>query len=37
VHQVGILDNWRDPQKTPAQMAEEGKKKEAVGEMIRAE
>ena len=25
VHQVGILDNWRDPQKTPAQMAQEQK------------
>ena len=23
VHQVGILDNWRDPQKTPAQMVQE--------------
>jgi len=23
VHQVGILDNWRHPQKTPAQMAQE--------------
>jgi MoaA/NifB/PqqE/SkfB family radical SAM enzyme len=37
VHQVGILDNWRDPQKTPAQMAEELKKKEALGEMVRVE
>ena len=37
VHQVGILDNWRDPQKTPAQMAQEGEKKKAVGEMLRAE
>jgi MoaA/NifB/PqqE/SkfB family radical SAM enzyme len=34
VHQVGILDNWRDPQKTPAQMAQEREKKETVGEMI---
>jgi MoaA/NifB/PqqE/SkfB family radical SAM enzyme len=37
VHQVGILDNWRDPQKTPAQRAEELKKKEALGEMVRVE
>jgi MoaA/NifB/PqqE/SkfB family radical SAM enzyme len=37
VHQVGILDNWRDPQKTPAQIAEEIKKKEALGEMVRVE
>lgn len=37
VHQVGILDNWRDPQKTPAQIAEEQKKKEALGEMVRVE
>ena len=27
VHQVGILDNWRDPQKTPAQMAQETRRK----------
>jgi MoaA/NifB/PqqE/SkfB family radical SAM enzyme len=37
VHQVGILDNWRDPQKTAAQIAEEQKKKEALGEMVRVE
>ena len=37
VHQVGILDNWRDPQKTPAQMAQESEKKKAVGEMLRAD
>lgn len=37
VHQVGILDNWRDPQKTPAQMGEEQKTKEAVGEMVSVE
>jgi hypothetical protein len=37
VHQVGILDNWRDPQKTPAQMAQEREKKEAVGQMVRVE
>jgi MoaA/NifB/PqqE/SkfB family radical SAM enzyme len=27
VHQVGILDNWRDPQKTAAQIAKEQEKK----------
>jgi len=37
VHQVGILDNWRDPQKTPAQMAEEQKNGKEVGEMIGAD
>ena len=37
VHQVGILDNWRDPQKTPAQMAEEQKNDKSVGEMIGAD
>jgi MoaA/NifB/PqqE/SkfB family radical SAM enzyme len=37
VHQVGILDNWRDPQKTPAQMAEEHKSGKGVGEMIGAD
>ena len=35
VHQVGILDNWRDPQKTPAQMAQ--KQKSGVGQMIGAD
>lgn len=37
VHQVGILDNWRDPQKSPGEMAREREKKEAVGEMLRAD
>jgi MoaA/NifB/PqqE/SkfB family radical SAM enzyme len=37
VHQVGILDNWRDPQKTPAQMAQEQKDGKGVGEMIGAD
>jgi MoaA/NifB/PqqE/SkfB family radical SAM enzyme len=37
VHQVGILDNWRDPQMTPAQMRKEQKDKERVGEMVRAD
>jgi MoaA/NifB/PqqE/SkfB family radical SAM enzyme len=37
VHQVGILDNWRDPQKTPAQIAEEQKRKEAIAGVLRTE
>ena len=37
VHQVGILDNWRDPQKTPAQIAQEQKNGKSVGEMIGAD
>ncbi|HEX7721721.1 MAG TPA: hypothetical protein VF397_06155 [Pyrinomonadaceae bacterium] len=39
VHQVGILDNWRDPQMSEAAMRKEKaqKEKERVGEMIRAE
>ena len=37
VHQVGILDNWRDPQKTPAQIAEEQKAGKGVGAMIGAD
>jgi hypothetical protein len=37
VHQVGILDNWRDPQKTPAQVAAEEEKDKRVGEMIGAD
>lgn len=37
VHQVGILDNWRDPQKTPAQMEQEQKDGKRVGEMIGAD
>jgi len=37
VHQVGILDNWRDPQKTPAQVAAEQKNGKSVGEMIGAD
>lgn len=37
VHQVGILDNWRDPQKTPAQLAAEQKSGKSVGEMIGAD
>ena len=37
VHQVGILDNWRDPQKTPAQVAQEQKNGKRVGEMIGAD
>src|SRR6267378_1257595 len=37
VHQVAILDNWRDPQKTPAEMQQEQKQKERVGQVLRAE
>ena len=37
VHQVGILDNWRDPQKTPAQLGAEQAKDKAVGEMVGAD
>ncbi|HVS80779.1 MAG TPA: radical SAM protein [Pyrinomonadaceae bacterium] len=39
VHQVGILDNWRDPQMTPVQIRREQKQKEKerVGEILRAE
>ena len=34
VHQVGILDNWRDPQMTPVQIRREQKQKERVGEVL---
>lgn len=37
VHQVGILDNWRDPQKSPEQVAKEAAENERVGEMIGAD
>jgi len=37
VHQVGILDNWRDPQMTPVQIRREQKQKERVGQVLRAE
>ena len=39
VHEVGILDNWRDPQMSPAEMRkrEKQKEKERVGEMLRAD
>ncbi len=39
VHQVGILDNWRDPQMSAAQMRKEQKQKEKdrLGQMVRAE
>ena len=40
VHQVGILDNWRDPQLPEAQVRKEQQKKkenERVGEMLRAD
>ncbi len=37
VHQVGILDNWRDPQKSAAEVRKEQKQKESVGQMLRAD
>lgn len=39
VHQVGILDNWRDPQMSPAEMRKQDKQKEKehVGQMLRAD
>jgi MoaA/NifB/PqqE/SkfB family radical SAM enzyme len=39
VHQVGILDNWRDPQMTPVQIRREQKQKEKerVGDILRAD
>jgi hypothetical protein len=37
VHQVGILDNWRDPQKMPNETQGVRKSDESVGEMLRAE
>ncbi|HEX8138773.1 MAG TPA: radical SAM protein [Pyrinomonadaceae bacterium] len=37
VHQVGILDNWRDPQKMPTEIQGAPKSGDSVGEMLRAE
>jgi MoaA/NifB/PqqE/SkfB family radical SAM enzyme len=37
VHQVGILDNWRDPQKTSSDMQGAPGGKEPVREMLRAD
>jgi MoaA/NifB/PqqE/SkfB family radical SAM enzyme len=37
VHQVGILDNWRDPQKMPGETQGAAKTKEPVGQMLNAE
>jgi MoaA/NifB/PqqE/SkfB family radical SAM enzyme len=37
VHQVGILDNWRDPQKMPSEIQGAPKSGDSVGEMLRAE
>jgi MoaA/NifB/PqqE/SkfB family radical SAM enzyme len=37
VHQVGILDNWRDPQKMPNETHGARKPGESVGEMLRAD
>jgi hypothetical protein len=39
VHQVGILDNWRDPQMSEAELRKEKakKEKERVGQPLRVE
>ncbi len=37
VHQVGILDNWRDPQQAPGSTQHVGHKEERIGEMIGVE
>ena len=37
VHQVGILDNWRDPQQAPSSNPRLSGGKEPVGEMLRVE
>lgn len=37
VHQVGILDNWRDPQKSQAELAREREKNDAVGDVLQLE
>ena len=40
VHQVGILDNWRDPQMSEGEVRKEQQKKkqaERVGEILRAD
>jgi MoaA/NifB/PqqE/SkfB family radical SAM enzyme len=37
VHQVGILDNWRDPQQTPGATHGANQTKDSVGQMLRAD
>jgi hypothetical protein len=37
VHQVGILDNWRDPQKSPGEMQSAKESKDTVARILRAE
>src|SRR5215210_1282212 len=37
VHQVGILDNWRDPQQAMSDTQSNSQDKKAVGEMLRAD
>jgi hypothetical protein len=37
VHQVGILDNWRDPQQTPEHFSAQQKKKEAIAAVLSTE
>jgi hypothetical protein len=37
VHQVGILDNWRDPQHAPGQTKPESTLQDTIHEVLRAE
>jgi hypothetical protein len=37
VHQVGILDNWRDPQKAPGAVAPQSSLQDTIHEVLRAE
>ena len=37
VHQVGILDNWRDPQQAPGATKPASSLKDTIGEVLRAE
>ncbi len=37
VHQVGILDNWRDPQQAPGATHGANQSKDSVGQMLRAD
>ena len=37
VHQVGILDNWRDPQQAPGATKPAGSLKDTIHEVLRAE
>ena len=37
VHQVGILDNWRDPQQVPGMTTPESSVKDTIQEILSAE